>query len=133
MDESKLIATLSRRARVPRSTARDVLKALLDLLQEENVSRDALLHPGSMRFAEPPGWAPDPGARHLKASSYSDPNVVDDLIERARTHSLGVEFLLNGYLASVAAEFDTHAFTVEAARQRLRDEQRREGSGGTDS
>lgn len=127
MNESRLIGKLSRRAHVPRSTARAVLKALLDLLQEEDVSKHTLLSSGSMGFAEPAGRALRPGANH------SDPHVVDDLIARARTHSLGVEFLLNGFLASVAAEFDTHAFTVEAARQRLRDEQRHEGSGGLDS
>jgi hypothetical protein len=127
MDESRLIGKLSRRAGVPRATARAVLKALLDLLQEEDVSRHTLLSSGSLGFAEPAGWALNPGANH------SDPRVVDELIARARTHSLGVEFLLNGFLASVAAEFNTHAFTVEAARQRLRDELRHEGSSGRDS
>lgn len=109
---------------MPRSTARAVLKALLDLLKEEDVSRDTLLASGS---PEPAGWALKQGA------NYSDPHVVDDLIARARTHSLGVDFLLNGFLASVAAEFHAHAFTVEAARQRLRDELGHEGSGSRDS
>ncbi|MCC6741208.1 MAG: hypothetical protein IT452_19360 [Planctomycetia bacterium] len=51
-----------------------------------------------------------------------DPRVVDDLIERAKQHPLGVEFLSSGYIDSVAAGLETHAFTVEAARERLRRE-----------
>jgi hypothetical protein len=61
-----------------------------------------------------------------KAVSPTDPRVVDELIERARKHPLGVDFLSNGYLDSVAAGLDAHAFTVEAARERLRNEEGRE-------
>ena len=122
MDESKLIGMLSRKARVPRSTARAVLKALLDLLQEEGVGKQALLSSGSMRDAEHGDRTHRPGAEHLPVSHHSDPRVVDELIARARNHELGIEFLLDGFLASVAAEFGAHAFTVEAARQRLRTE-----------
>ncbi len=50
---------------------------------------------------------------------FTDPGLVDDLIARARKHPLGVEFLLHGYLGTVAISFDAHAFTVEAARARL--------------
>ena len=45
---------------------------------------------------------------------------VNDLIARACVHRFGLEFLMNGYLGSVAAEFGVHAFTVEAARERVR-------------
>ena len=45
---------------------------------------------------------------------------VNDLIARACVHRFGIEFLMNGYLGSVAAEFGVHAFTVEAARERVR-------------
>ncbi|MCE9584833.1 MAG: hypothetical protein K8T20_20270 [Planctomycetes bacterium] len=58
-----------------------------------------------------------------KAVSPTDPRVVDELIERAKKHPLGVEFLSRGYLDSVAAGLETHAFTVEAARERLRNEE----------
>ncbi len=53
------------------------------------------------------------------ASWREDPKEVDDLIERARAHPLGLDFLVEGYLGSVAVSFQTHAFTVEAARNRL--------------
>lgn len=55
-------------------------------------------------------------------SNPRDPRAVDELIERAKKHPLGVEFLSKGYLDSVAAGLETHAFTVEAARERLRRE-----------
>jgi hypothetical protein len=44
---------------------------------------------------------------------------VDALIAAAAAHPLGIEFLLNGQLGAVAITFGTHAFTVEAARERL--------------
>jgi hypothetical protein len=44
---------------------------------------------------------------------------VDALIARASADSLGVDFLVNGELGSVAIWFGTHAFTVVAARERL--------------
>ena len=44
---------------------------------------------------------------------------VDHLIARAKAHPLGVRFLLDGHLGSVAITFGTHAFTVDAARDRL--------------
>lgn len=47
------------------------------------------------------------------------PAEVDALIEAAMRHPLGLEFLLNGHLGSVAIMFRTHAFTVVAARDRL--------------
>jgi hypothetical protein len=42
---------------------------------------------------------------------------------RARRHPLGLAFLLGGMLASVAIMFGVHAFTVEAARKRLINEE----------
>jgi hypothetical protein len=44
---------------------------------------------------------------------------VDALIDGARRHVLGLDFLLHGQLGSVAMIFGTHAFTVDAARDRL--------------
>ena len=123
MDEAKLIEKLARRVRVPRATARAVLGALHEILQEEGVSKHALLSPGSTRSDDTDRIkrAPTGPPAH---SHHSDPHVVDELITRARSHELGIEFLLNGFLASVAAEFGAHAFTIEAARQRLRTEKR---------
>lgn len=45
---------------------------------------------------------------------------VEALILAASRHPLGTEFLLGGYLGTVAITFHVHVFTVEAARQRLR-------------
>lgn len=47
---------------------------------------------------------------------------VDALIETAAQHPLGLEFLLHGELGAVAVTFGAHAFTVDAARSRLRGE-----------
>lgn len=44
---------------------------------------------------------------------------VELLIARAREHPLGLEFLERGALDAVAATFRTHAFVVDAARERL--------------
>ena len=49
----------------------------------------------------------------------TDPRLVDEVIARARKHPLGIDFLLHGYLGTVAISLDAHAFTVEAARARL--------------
>jgi hypothetical protein len=44
---------------------------------------------------------------------------VAGLIDRAREHPLGTEFLADGALDAVAATFQVHAFVVEAARRSL--------------
>ncbi|HSP07817.1 MAG TPA: hypothetical protein VLR94_11610 [Acidobacteriota bacterium] len=49
------------------------------------------------------------------------PQQIHELIDAARNHPLGVEFLLEGDLASVAAVFEAHAFTIEAARDHLKE------------
>lgn len=49
------------------------------------------------------------------------PDQISRLITAARNHPLGVEFLLNGDLGAVAVTFETHAFTVEAARDLLKE------------
>jgi len=46
---------------------------------------------------------------------------VQDLINAAHSHPLGLEFLLEGDLAAVAVTFGAHAFTVEAARDQLKE------------
>lgn len=45
---------------------------------------------------------------------------VADLIAAAASHPLGIEFLLNGELCAVATMFRVHAFTVDAAREKVR-------------
>ncbi len=53
--------------------------------------------------------------RHYKPESKE----IADLISRATEHPLGVEFLRDGALDSVAATFSVHAFVVEQARQTI--------------
>ena len=47
------------------------------------------------------------------------PEEVDRLISRAEKHPLGLEFLEQGALDAVSATFETHAFVVDGARDRL--------------
>ena len=47
---------------------------------------------------------------------------IQDLIERAKSHDLGIEFLLNGSLDAVAATFGVHAFVIDAVRDQLTSE-----------
>ena len=47
---------------------------------------------------------------------------IERLIAAATRHPLGVEFLLEGQLCAVATMFQVHAFTVEAARLRLKEQ-----------
>jgi len=54
-------------------------------------------------------------ARHYKPTR----DDVDRLIARAREHPFGLDFLRHGALDAVAATFGTHAFVVDAARERL--------------
>ncbi len=46
---------------------------------------------------------------------------VEQLIERARHHALGVRFLVEGNVEAVAITFRAHVLDVEAARRRLAD------------
>ncbi|MBC8310061.1 MAG: hypothetical protein H8E83_06080 [Planctomycetes bacterium] len=46
-------------------------------------------------------------------------NEILSLIDRAKSHDLGVEFLTNGALDAVAMTFGVHAFVVDAARDEL--------------
>ncbi|KAA0251882.1 hypothetical protein FBQ97_06200 [Acidobacteria bacterium ACD] len=114
MRETELISELARRAQVPEEAARAVLTALSGALRAGEVSEEALRSVG-----QGPAPAGPADLEALKASSPTDPRVVDDLISCARSHPLGIEFLERGYLGSVAVELHSHAFTVEAARERL--------------
>ena len=49
------------------------------------------------------------------------PEQVEQLIDAARKHPLGVKFLLEGDLEAVAITFQTHAFTVDVARDQLKE------------
>lgn len=106
MKNSRDVGELARRAKVPEAAARSVLDALAGLIREEGGGHPPAHH----------------GGLYSHALSPTDPRLVDELIARAELHPLGVEFLSEGSLDSVAAGFGTHAFTVEAARERLRSE-----------
>ena len=98
MKRTELVNEISSRTGVEPAHTRAVLDALIDLA---------------------PGGIVNSAAPRIPVANYSDPLLVDDLIARARNHRFGIEFLRDGLLGSVAAEFGAHAFTVEAARQRL--------------
>ncbi len=47
---------------------------------------------------------------------------IGELIAAATRHPLGIQFLMEGQLCAVATMFGVHAFTVDAARERIRAE-----------
>ena len=58
--------------------------------------------------------------KRLGEKSYNaSTEEVDALIQRARDHRLGVEFLADGAPDAIAATFQVHAFVVDAAREKL--------------
>jgi hydroxymethylglutaryl-CoA lyase len=67
----------------------------------------------------PGGLAAGTPGDHRRA----DPAAVESLLAAARAHPLGLGYLVDGYLGSVAATFGVHAFVVEEARRQLRQEQ----------
>jgi hypothetical protein len=105
MNESEDVREISRRTSVPEASTERVLHALRDLVRDGMVDERQLLR-----------------ARAHRASNPRDPLLVDDLIARARRHPQGIDLLLGGHIGAVAVTFDAHAFTVEAARARLREE-----------
>jgi hypothetical protein len=109
MADPKLIDDLARRAGVSKADAEAVLEALGTLAPERV--------PGLLQRSSR-GPAPAPTRYVFNALD------VEALIEAARKHPLGLEFLLNGDLSAVAATFQAHAFTVDAAREHLRGQAR---------
>lgn len=92
MVDPKLVDELALRTGVARSDAEAVLAALGEIA---------------------PGRVP-------RAPYVADPREVEALIAAAEKHPLGLEFLLEGDLSAVAVTFQVHAFSVDAARERLR-------------
>lgn len=116
MNETELIRELARRASVDHGTARAVFDALIEVVREGRIA-DQIMDRGTVHIAGPAG---EPALlRQPAPASAPDSRAVDELIDRAHRHPLGVEFLVKGYLGSVAAEFGVHAFTVDEARHRL--------------
>ncbi len=111
MTESEVVRELSRRTGLSESATGAVFNALRSLIHDGAVD-EALLH--------------DAGAIAPQRSALvdpKDPSLVEALIARAREHPRGIEFLLGGLLGTVAIALGAHAFTVEAARARLRKQQ----------
>ena len=117
MNDSELLKALSRKTGLPESAAEAILRSLRELVHEGAVdARVALSSPGD------PATVGEPAAHRIPITDPKDPRVVDEVIARARRHPLGLEFLASGLLASVAIALGAHAFTVDAARARLRKE-----------
>ncbi|MHB0971258.1 MAG: hypothetical protein ACYC7A_18440 [Thermoanaerobaculia bacterium] len=106
MIEAELVKELARRASLPEPSAAAALNALREMLREGAVDVASIT-----TMPEPPAVHPE------------DPSVVERLIAKAKKHPLGLEFLASGLLATVAITLGAHAFTVEAARRRLKKEQ----------
>jgi len=116
MTESELLTELTRRTGVSRANVETVLAALAEIRTEQR------------RRDEAPGPTPRPSnaesgteaASPYQPSCTPDDDEVQRLIRDAGSHPLGLEFLLEGDLCAVATLFGVHAFTVDAARQRLK-------------
>ena len=110
MNHESLVSDAVSRSGLPRATVEAVVAALADLVHHSHASPDELLH-ALLGAAEPLDNHPvDP----------RDSAAVATLLERAKVHPLGLDYLKGGHLGSVAVTFETHAFTVLAARDQLR-------------
>ncbi len=135
MNETEVVRELSRRTSLPETTAGAVFDAVRELAREGIIDQDILF---AGKPVETDAIVKDPAlplvaAENPPVASHSDPHLVEDLIARARKHPMGLEFLVSGFLASVAIALGAHAFTVEAARERLRKEKKNESKETTGS
>ena len=125
MNESEVIRQLSLRTGLPESAAEAVLLGLRGLARDGEVDGSILSSDGHAVLADAASAIPLVSQR-LPVSAPEDPRLVDEVIARARRHPLGLQFLLSGLLTSVAVALGAHAFTVEAARSRLRKQEKLE-------
>ena len=110
MNHAQLVRDAASLSVLPEATVESVIAALADLVHRSRVSPDELLH-ALLGAADPLQAHPvDP----------RDSHVVAQLVERAKAHPLGLDYLKGGHLGSVAVTFEAHAFTVLAARELLR-------------
>ena len=110
MNHASLVTATAAHSGLPEDSVEAVVAALADLVHDSRVSPDELVH--ALLGASDPLEAHPVDPR--------DPAIVSELVERAKAHSLGLDYLKGGHLGSVAATFETHAFTVLAARDLLR-------------
>jgi len=114
MNEMDLVRELSHRTSLPEETVATVVHGMQDLIEEGAVGVGAIDVAALLGMPTAPNAPPD------------DPGLVEQLIARAKKHPLGIEFLVGGFLATVAITLGAHAFTVEAARRRLAEENKPE-------
>lgn len=113
MAKDDLVKELAARAGVDRAQAKAVLEALAEMSEGHGQPMPIeAVDPGPNQ-AWSAGGASEP-LRYRPSSAE-----VAQLIEEARRHPLGIEFLREGELGSVAVTFGVHAFTVDAARRQL--------------
>ena len=117
MTESELLNELVRRTGVSRVNVETVLAVLAEIRTEQRPPRPPS-PPTSGSSARNDAAAPSP----YTPSYTPEAGEVERLIRDAGNHPLGLGFLLEGNLCAVATLFGVHAFTVDAARQRLKDQ-----------
>jgi hypothetical protein len=127
MLKGDLVRRLAARAGVGRAQTQAVLDALAEMddghghrMPPEAVdpgTSEGGRVPASLSHALRSGATRVPAAQPLRYQPAS--TEVARLIEDARGHPLGLEFLIEGELGSVAVTFGVHAFTVDAARRHL--------------
>ncbi len=110
MNHATLVKDAAARSGLPETTVEKVVAALADLVHDAHAHPDELVH-ALLGAADP---------LHAHPVDPRDPAVVAELLERAKAHPLGLDYLKGGHLGSVAVSFETHAFTVLAARETLR-------------
>ena len=109
MNHLSLVKDAAARSGLPEATVERVVAALADVVHHAHATPAELLH-ALLGGEEPLNAHPvDP----------RDPALIADLVERAKSHPLGLDYLKGGHLGSVAVTFETHAFTVLAARELL--------------
>lgn len=117
MTSGDLVGMLAARAGLEPAQVRAVLAALSEVTCEHERAGQPLPL-AALGLARCHGLRPDAGPAAAPAQQPCEA-AVERLIAEARRHPLGIEFLLEGEPGCVAATFGTHAFTVDAARQRL--------------
>ena len=110
MNHLSLVKDAAARTGLPEPEVEKVIAALADVVHHAHATPDELLH--ALLGASAP--------LHAHPVDPRDAAVVAELVERAKAHPLGLDYLRTGHLGSVAVTFETHAFTVLAARELLR-------------
>jgi hypothetical protein len=117
MPKDELVTKLAARAGVGRAQAKAVLDALAEMGEGHG-------QPMPIEALDPGPGAGWPSKASQEPLRYQPTGAeVARLIEDAQGHQLGLEFLIEGELGSVAMTFGVHAFTVHSARRHLGAEQ----------